>query len=298
LTIDHAIRLVQAYEDKEIPSEEDFFLFTEAMDFLIHERHDPRDMVYLGGTYYEKKDFHLAKKYYEMAAEYGDMDAHSGLGYIYYYGRTGEPDYEKAFYHFNEVWEKTSDVQAGYKIADMYKNGYYVEKSYDKYAEMIEKLWPLVKDQRRLYASVPEIATRLADIRAKKGDREYAIELYLKAKDFLSQRIRINPFFGNFTIMKLLIENLYQLIELDYDFMDFWDLYEVLKVPCRVTCCYERRKLVIGCEKEDDGFVYYADETYYRTIEDLMMKGTFQEHLISQIAEELYDFEVEISEEE
>ena len=48
-------------------TEEDFFEFSEAMDFLITEEHKPQDMMYLGGVYYEMRRFDLALKYYEMA---------------------------------------------------------------------------------------------------------------------------------------------------------------------------------------------------------------------------------------
>ena len=37
------------------PSEEDVFLYTEAMDFLIREENRPEDMMQLGGWYYESR---------------------------------------------------------------------------------------------------------------------------------------------------------------------------------------------------------------------------------------------------
>lgn len=52
----------------ETPSEEDIFLYTEAMDYLIYELKNPQAMLELGGYYYEQKYFDLALKYYEMAA--------------------------------------------------------------------------------------------------------------------------------------------------------------------------------------------------------------------------------------
>ena len=40
------------------------------MDYLIYELKNPKAILELGGYYYEQKNFDLALKYYEMAAEY------------------------------------------------------------------------------------------------------------------------------------------------------------------------------------------------------------------------------------
>ena len=83
-------------------TEEEFFLYTEAAGFLIHETKDSEIMLNLGGYYYDQKRYELALKYYEMAMAHGNGDAAIGLGYIWYYGRTGTVDYEKAFHYFDE----------------------------------------------------------------------------------------------------------------------------------------------------------------------------------------------------
>ena len=53
-------------------------------------------MMQLGGHYYGIRRFDLALKYYELAANFEILDAYECLGYIWYYGRTGERDYAKA----------------------------------------------------------------------------------------------------------------------------------------------------------------------------------------------------------
>lgn len=70
MDIREANRIQRKFERMEDPSEEDIFLYTEAMDYLIHETADPDTMLDLGSYYYEQKHFDLALKYYEMAAEY------------------------------------------------------------------------------------------------------------------------------------------------------------------------------------------------------------------------------------
>lgn len=89
--------MIRDYYKISLPGEEDDFRYTEALSFIIESTKDPRVMMELGGWYYENRHFDLALKYYEMAAEYNNTEAYVCLGYIWYYGRTGEKDFEKAF---------------------------------------------------------------------------------------------------------------------------------------------------------------------------------------------------------
>ena len=91
------------YYNNTNPTEEDRFLYTEALEFLIRETKDDNYMVELGAFYYEQRRFDLALKYYELAAESDNLYAICDLGYIWYYGRTGERDYEKAFACFDKA---------------------------------------------------------------------------------------------------------------------------------------------------------------------------------------------------
>ena len=291
MDVQKAKQIVRAFDRKSKPSDEDIFMATEALSFLISELKDPKDMLYLGGIYYEMKEFDLARKYYEMSAEYDFEPAHACLGYIYYYGRTGDPDYEKAFLHFEKSAEQ-GNLQSAYKVADMYKNGYYVPKDYAKYVQIIEELWPKVEDAQYTEEPFPEVATRLAAIRAKQGKTEEAIDLYLRAKSFLEQRIQYHPFFGNFSIMKWLVRDLYELMPLDEDNMDFYDLYEVLKNPCTVTFYFKNKPYDVVSEIEGDTPVISFDGKYYRDIDDFMQQGTIGDEAISSRAHQFYYFEV------
>ncbi len=123
MTVIEAKRIVQAFDENKMPTEDEIFVFIEAMKYLIEELHDPGDMMYLGGYYYEIRRFDLALKYYELAATYDYDPAYECLGYIWYYGRTGERNYKKAFEYFSKLMEKGNPVST-YKVADMYKNGY------------------------------------------------------------------------------------------------------------------------------------------------------------------------------
>ena len=291
MTILEARNICRNYYDLTNPSEEDRFLLAEALDFLITETKEPDYMVELGGMYYEQRRFDLALKYYEMAAEYDNLYAISDLGYIWYYGRTGEKNYEKAFHYFDKA-RKMGDLIAAYKVADMYKNGYYVEKDYEKYKEIIEDLYPQVADTCNLEDPLPEVFIRLAKIRSEEGNAEEALSLYDIARDFLSQRIQYHPFFGNLNIMKWMIADIYKLRKFDPSVMSLFDLYHVLSVPAKVQFTFEGLPHEVESVPEDGNLSIRFDDKWYRTVDDFFKKAEIDGELVTTLYEELYDFKM------
>lgn len=292
MTIEEAKEIKKQFDQDQTPSEEDKFIYTEAMDFLISETSDPYYMMELGGWYYEQKDFRLAKKYYEMAAALDDPNAYLCLGYIWYYGRTGEPDNKQAFECYSKAAERGSIV-AEYKLADMYKNGYYVKKDYEKYKEIIEKLYEDVREAKYLSEPLPEIFTRLAAIRAGEGRKAEAAQLYLQAEDFLAQRIRYNPFFGNLSIMKYLIEDLYKLLDFDWYDINFYDLYYALQSPVKVTYEYtaddgSTRDVTVASKYEDGGAVVEFEGKWFRSIDAFFAKAEIDGHRVTEVYDRFY----------
>ena len=292
MTAKEARKIVEEFEElNSHPSDEDFFMFTEAMDFLISTEHKPEDMMYLGGVYYENKDFDLALEYYEMAATFDYDPAYECLGYIWYYGRTGERDFKKAFEYFSKLMDK-GDMVATYKVADMYKNGYYVEKNMDTYESLIEELYLRVKSCRNVFDPVPEVYTRLARIRKEQGRKEEAINLYLRAKDYLAQRIRYNAFFGNLNIMKWLIDDLYELMDFDRDFFDFYDMYFLLKSPHKISFIYEDEELVVESLMEGSECVVNFGGKWFHSRDDFFKDAEVDWKKITSLYDEFYGFEV------
>ncbi len=292
MTVKEARKIAQSFDENHKLTDEDVFMFTEAMNYLIDELHDPKDMMYLGGYYYEIKKFDLALKYYEMAAACDYDSAYECLGYIWYYGRTGERDYKKAFEYFSKLMEK-GDPTAAYKIADMYRNGYYVKKDQAKYEQIIEELYPKVRDMDSLFDPVPEVFTRLARIRTAQGRVEDAVDLYIYAKDFLAQRIRHNAFFGNLNIMKWLIEDLYELIEFDEEFVDIYDMYYLLKTPHEITFRYRNEKQKLESVKEGDECTVCFNGKWFHSIDDFFKDAYINDTKITAVYEELYEFRIE-----
>ena len=283
LTISFADEFIKCYFKKTSHSEEDDFKFIECLEFLIHETSDPEYMMILGGYYYEHKQFDLAEDYYLMAAELNYPRAYSCLGYIYYYGRTNNPDYKKAFEYFKKSSE-CGDITSSYKLADMYRNGYYVNKDYDKYAEIIKGLYPRIKDATNLFDPLPEIFSRLAKIYKKEGNISEAVDLLYRAKDFQAQRLQYSDFFGDLTIMKYIIYDLYDIEEFDNEAANLFDLYYVLKFPCKVIIYIDEREYIVEAIKEGNNLYIVMDGTSYEDVDDFFSRVTIEGKKLSTMA--------------
>lgn len=292
MTVREAKQLASSFHRISSPTEEDVFLYTEALQFLINETKDASYMMELGGYYYGQRQFDLALKYYELGSEYHSPIADECLGYIWYYGRTGVRDYEKAFRYFSKAAER-GNLVASYKLADMYKNGYYVEKSYGKYKQIIEELYPKVCCSDWLGDPLPEIFTRLARIRAEEGKTDEAVTLYRSAKTFLSQRIEYNDFFGNLNIMMWLVDDLYTLTPFDAESFDLFDLYWLLKAPCTVRFYHHAKSCAVTVTEEEDELVIRFEGSCYRNREDFFKKACIGSEKLTSLYGELYGFEME-----
>lgn len=293
MDIREANHIRRNFEQADKHSEEDIFLYTEAMDYLIHETADPKVMMSLGGYYYDNKQFELAQKYYEMAAEYKLPNAWEGLGYIWYYGRTGRRDFEKAF-HYYSLAKEAGIMEAAVKVADMYKNGYFVEQNYAKYKEIIEELYPKVIKARYLYEPLPEVCTRLAMIRKEQGEIDEAVRLLYQAKDFQAQRLRYNNFFGDINIMKWLIDDLYEIIEFDREDFDLFDCMWLLRgqEPVTIGFFYDDTPLRIEANVENGETAICWGEEVYPDRDTFYARAMLGDQRLMSLQDDLYGFEV------
>lgn len=288
MTLTEARRIEQDFYKIPAPDEDGIFLYTEAMDYIIQTTHSPEAMMMLGGWYYEQRQFELALKYYEMAAEYKSVSAYECLGYIWYYGRTGTKDYKKAFNYF-KLAKDAGNIIAAYKLADMYKNGYFVEKNYDEYCRIIEELYPKIRTANNLYDPLPEIYTRLARIRTEQGRYDEAVNLYYEAKDFLAQRISYNAYFGNLNIMMWLIDDLYKLVEFDRDNFGLYDLYYLAKSPVKVRFYFDDREQIWEVTEENGNLVICFNDKWYRSREDFFAKACIDDIPVTHIYDTFMD---------
>lgn len=272
LTIEKAQQILDDYYDLTQPTYKDDIQLINALEYLIKETNNPEYMVDLGGWYYGQKQFDLAEEYYLMAAKLDYNNAYECLGYIYYYGRVGQPDYEKAF-HYYKLASDQGNLVAAYKLADMYKNGYYVQKDYPKYVQIIKDLYPKIQGATNTFDPVPEIYSRLAKIYVEEGNEDQAIQLLLIAKEFQSQRLIYSQFFGDLTIMKCIVNDLYSLIQFDPDYMDLFDLYYALQKPCKVAIEILGEDHIIEAKYEDGLFFICMDDKNYEDVDQFFLKA-------------------------
>lgn len=248
-------------------------------------------MYNLGSYYYESRRYALALKYFEMIEAAGSGAADVNLGYIWYYGRTGRVDYQKAFCYYERAMRRGSRI-AAYKIADMYRRGYFVQRDEKRYKAIIRGLYLKVRGARSLNEPLPEVFSRLAEIDAQEGRTAHAVKLCLDARAFLARRIRGNPFFGDLNIMEALIGQLYALTEFDRDDFALYDLFYLLKAPCKVHFCCGGRQYSVKSVLEEGGCAVCFEGKWYRTCRDFLAGAAVDGVLLTTQYDMLYSFEV------
>ncbi len=296
MTITEALQIEQDYMDITNPTDDQEFLYTEALGFLIEETKNPRYMYDLGWYYCTKKRFDLEIKYLEMAAEYNFGPALEELGYMWYYGQHGEKDYKKAFEFFSRGADIAHDeyprsLWCKYKLADMYRNGYAVEKDEKKYRKIIEDAYEEVKDPQYLNDPFPEIAWRMAGIWITDGKKKQAENLLRKAKRFLAERISVENFWGYIETMGRIIGDLYELKPFDGKTFDFYDLFYLTKKPGKWNFMYNGRKYQIECSNDEDHAVCFEGK-YYRSFADFCQKAVIEKERVTAVYDALYNWEV------
>ena len=151
----------------------------------------------LGSHYYVGRrgfpqDFTQAMRLYEQAAENGSRQAQENLGYCYYYGRNGEKDYEKAFHYF-ALGAFDGHIISLYKIGDMYRNGYYVEKNEREAFLIYERCLETMTDEAAGETAGP-VYLRYGDMklegRGTEQDAEAAQWAYQNAERYLGRMVR------------------------------------------------------------------------------------------------------------
>ena len=245
----------------------------------------------LGGYYYDKENYDLAVKYYEMAASDGDIEALTGLGYIWYYGRTGVKDYEKAFQYYSKA-AGYGDAISRYKLADMYKNGDYVEPDYEKYKEIIEELYEELKDENPLACPIGDILSRLAGIRKEEGKDEEALELLMKSEEIFALRLREIPFWGDLNVMKRLKEDQYKWTAFKAENFGLYDLFYLLHKPVKAGFRYLGEEEVVEALEEDGEVNICFNGKWFRSVDDFFRTADLLGERLIRIADKLEDFEI------
>lgn len=286
-----AREIVDSLTKKNNLSDDELNKLTDALKYYIELNNSPQDMAYLAGLYYERQQFELALKYYEMAAEMDYEPAVEKLGYYWYFGQTGKKDYEKAFKYFSKSAE-LGNLKSQCKVADMYKHGYFVELDYNKYVEIVKDLYNKVKDAEYMSLPLPEVFSRLAVIYRNEGENSKAIDLLLEAKDFLKQRIIYNSFWGDLNVMMWLIDDLYKIKEFDKNDFDLYDLFYLLKKPSRMSFKYNDKTFVVHSFLENERLLIEFNDKVYDKREEFFTHATIDNVLLTHLYFDLDNFEL------
>ena len=205
---------------------------------IYRDRVDDEDadaMCNLGALYYTgragKQDYEKAVFYYDMADKAGNRMATENMGYIYYYGRTGEKDYEKAFQYFVKA-ALGGSTRSLYKVGDFYRNGYYVEK-----------------DPREAFRIYQECTERMEEYE----DLEIAPDVYMRMGDCLYDGTGVEKdLIGALRFMGLAETLFYSRLK-EGDFYQKANLEHVLKVE------EEIRKKIQNEELPDLSWAHYNE---------------------------------------
>lgn len=200
-----------AYADETVPMPpelQSLFLYVYG---IAVELEDSARINDIGAFYYTGhigvQDFKKAEYYYKLATELGNSYSIENLGYIYYYGRIGEVNYEKAYHQFTKGSAAYNRAISTYKLGDMYKNGYYVER--DPRAALrcyqrAEKLIDNGQHENRAENCAPDIYFRLGEAyqrgMAVEQDLDKALAYYQKAELGFIDKVRS----GDYLVKKLL----------------------------------------------------------------------------------------------
>lgn len=147
---------------------------------------------YYGGWRGFEQNFDKAIHYYRMASQHGSRQAQENLGYCYYYGRDGKPDYEKAFHYF-ALGAFDGHLVSLYKIGDMYLNGLYVEKNEVEAFCIYLRCLQTMTEEAESYAAGP-VFLRLGRMYLEglgtEKDPKSALACYQRAEFFLYDTVK------------------------------------------------------------------------------------------------------------
>ena len=110
--------------------------------------------------------------------------------------------------------------------------------------------------------------------------------------NFLEQRIRVSPFFGNLNIMKWMIGDIYKLREFDPDDFGLYDLYYLFTGPAKIRFMFDGNVHEAEAVREEDVVAIRLDGKWYRDIDEFFKRAELDGEPLTMRYAELYGFEV------
>lgn len=159
-------------------------------------------------------DWKLSEKCYLKLLELTDESWYANaLGYIYYYGRTADPDYEKAWYYYS-IGAAGGWHESQYKIADMLIKGLPKVKNATLAGEILLKTYNEslgIFIDKNFDSKLADTALRMGNyikevlipdnIKFYGWDHEKALYFYLQAKFAIQKRMETGDHIGDITVL-------------------------------------------------------------------------------------------------
>lgn len=275
------------------PTPDEEFIFVEAMNYLIRESDETVAMINLADYYKKKEHYDLALKYLEMAEDHGEETAFVMLGDIWREGLTGKADLVKAY----DYYSRSESIFAKIRLADMYLDKRFPDADPDVYIRMIEKLYSDL-DMCLLPNQKGYICKRMGEICVLQYRDEEAISLHLDAMEYLEKGMSLFPAFFEEDIkeMKDLVEEFFIIVDINYDLLDLYDLFEVLRAPARVSFMYGDTEYMVESVRETDDeeeiMAVSFNGKLYRSVTDFFRKARIGGKSLPKLYYELTDFKM------
>ena len=148
-------------------------------------------MISYGALFYNgrgvRQDFDEAIRWYKEAADRGNAQAVSYMGYMYYYGRGSlETDMEKAYQYFSKA-ALLGVPNAYYKCGDMFRYGQYVDQDPAAAFQLYMTCFRMVSADQPIDC-YPDVCSRIGACFHKGIGTEKDL---FRAKSFLTEAVRL-----------------------------------------------------------------------------------------------------------
>ena len=298
-----AYQITKEYQAKSVLEPDEEFMLIEAYLCIInaYKDVDPDDeidgyvaMYNLASLYKRRGEYDLALKYFKMCYEHGGGSlAEMEIADIYYYGLTGHTDYEQAFRFYTAAAE-SGFPKAKLRLADMYRNGQFVDEDEEKYRELVFDVYDQIWD-----SPVPdykgETFFKAAEIYLEAGFEEDCLDLLLDAQDALAEQMLTYTNDSDLDLMKKIIELQYELIEpkidKNWDFQ-LYDLYHILKKPVSIEFSSSTGKHYVSSVLEPSGITVEFDGKWFRSIDDFFRRAIIDGERLPAVNQDLLDFRI------
>ena len=327
MDVNSANQILQMYANQkhhEIGQDGEILLM-EALYYLMHEKNDPAMMEWLGDIYNEKGRYDLAYKYWNKAVQAGMKAKLCSIGELWFTGKLGTPNYEKAYKCFNiciglvgetEIEEEVLKQYRNYsklRIADMYRDGLYLEQNYKKYKDIVEIVEENIEESfdyenesedkitywYEMDSHWFEALKRLGDIAQRQleddepwmyqeGEENDPAKMFLEyqysAIDCLAISIKeTSEYKDKLILMQELIARLYKNVELNLEDLDegcdLYDLYHFLDRVAKVYIVWQDKKYLVETKYKNNDLAVYFNDKWYRNLNDFFYKATLGENI-------------------